>query len=123
MMSERTIKSGLGVDAAKADEIRGLLTGRVDPAGYASVVEWMGRCHNRPRRDELVMEALNEAMGGFGVEAVNGEWENGYWCDVVATYVNMGDSYAPTVIRCRDGVWRLTSVGDFVERFGRRFGI
>lgn len=74
------------------------------------------------------MKAINEQLGGFGVEALRGNWQNGYWCDIVATYANVGDTYRTTVVHVRgeyDGPGRfvVSSWGDFVERHGEKLGV
>lgn len=71
---------------------------------------------------------IDRLLGNYGVEAIKGDWQNGYWCDVVATYSNTGDMYAPTVIQVRADYgsgsrFIVSSVGDFVERNSSRFGI
>lgn len=75
------------------------------------------------------LEVINRLLGMHGTEAIRGEWQNGYWCDIVAAYVNAGDTYALTVIQVR-GDWSgapsrfiVSSVGDFVERNEKRLAI
>jgi hypothetical protein len=36
---------------------------------------------------------INKLLGGHGTEAIRGEWQNGYWCDIVACYVNFGAEF------------------------------
>lgn len=75
------------------------------------------------------LEAIDKLLGTFGTEAIRGEWQNGYWCDVVAAYCNTGDTYAPTVIQVRgESRWQhsrfiVSTMGDFVERNERKLGI
>lgn len=75
------------------------------------------------------MEAINILLGGYGVEAIRGEWQNGYWCDIVADYVNMGDTYAITVMHVRGEhsgrpvKFIVTSWGDWVERNEKKFRV
>jgi hypothetical protein len=75
------------------------------------------------------LEAINELLGLYGTEAIRGEWQNGYWCDIVAAYCNTGDTYALTVIELRgDGFSRsssflISTIGDFVERNQEKYGI
>jgi len=72
------------------------------------------------------MTEIDHLLGGHGVEPIRGDWENGYWGDVVGTYVNMGDTYSPTVmhirdwqgVRCAPGGW-----GSWVESRGSRYGV
>lgn len=68
------------------------------------------------------MEAINKLLRAYGVGGVCGEPQNGYWGDVVATYINMGETYAPTVL-CVRGDWSggrprfiVASWGDWVEQ-------
>jgi len=86
------------------------------------------RTVNVPWRDRL--EAIDKLLGTFGTEAIRGEWQNGYWCDIVAAYCNTGDSYAVTVLHERgDSSWReegrfiVSSMGDWVERNERKYAI
>lgn len=104
-----------------ARQIRGLITGQINPENYASVQNWVGQCFNRPSSAELVLEALNEVMGGFGVEAIRGRWVDSYHCDIQAVYVNMGDTYDITIFLDHEtGNYVLTSYGDWIERNEKR---
>lgn len=69
------------------------------------------------------IDKINTILHGYGVEAIRGEWQNGYWCDIVASYVNMGDTYAITVINARDKGFLVMSVGDFVETYQNFYDI
>ncbi len=75
------------------------------------------------------LEAINTLLGMHGTEAIRGEWQNGYWGDIVAAYCNTGDTYATTVLQVRgDSSFRssrfiVSSWGDFVERNGKKYGI
>ena len=75
------------------------------------------------------LEAINDLLGLHGTEAIRGEWQNGYWCDIVAAYCNTGDTYALTVIHVRGERWNeagkfiVSSWGDWVEKHGEKFGV
>lgn len=69
------------------------------------------------------LEKINEILRGYGTEAIRGEWQNGYWCDIVASYVNMGDTYLVTVIHARDKGFLVMSFGDFVEKYQQEYQI
>lgn len=75
------------------------------------------------------MEKINEMLGTHGVESIRGEWQNGYWCDIVATYCNAGDTYDITVMEVRgesryqNSRFLVTSYGDWVERNQEKYGI
>lgn len=68
------------------------------------------------------MEEINTLLGLHGVEAIRGEWQNGYWCDIVAVYCNTGDTYATTVLEVRgeysfrNSRFIVSSWGDWFER-------
>lgn len=85
------------------------------------------RTRNVPETDRL--EVINTLLDGFGTEVIRGDWQNGYWLDIVAVYVNTGDTYSVTVIRQRGAHYLapsrffVSSFGDFVERGEKRFGI
>jgi hypothetical protein len=69
-----------------------------------------------------VMDAINEILGGYGVEAIRDNKWDSYYCDIGVLYVNMGDTYVPTVIYdTRKGAWMVCSWGDLVEAQPKRF--
>lgn len=80
-----------------------------------------------PWKDRL--QAIDKLLGTYGTEAIRGEWQNGYWCDIVAAYCNTGDTYALTVMHVRGDGWNeqgrfiVTSWGDWIERNGDKFGV
>lgn len=74
-----------------------------------------------PEKERL--EKVNELIKGYGTEAIRGTWENGYWCDIVACYVNLGDTYATTVMHVRTGKFIVCSWGDWIERNQKKYGI
>lgn len=72
------------------------------------------------------LEAINKLLHGYGTEAIRGNWQNGYWGDIVAVYVNMGDTYNTTVIQVRTGYgsrFIVTDYGEFIERNETKLGI
>lgn len=83
------------------------------------------RTRNIASRDRI--EVINTLLEMHGTEAIRGEWQNGYWGDIVAVYANSGDSYALTVLQVRDDFggsrFIISTVGDFVERNEKRYGI
>lgn len=83
------------------------------PAGAARVRE----CFNPPSTQDVRMHCLNAAGDFYGVESAHAPGEG--W----ATYLNTGDTYAPTIIRWA-GTYRVQSLGDFIEtqeRHGIKF--
>jgi hypothetical protein len=123
--SVRTIADRLSLTIPRARAVKRLLDGTLSPDNFPSVRKWEAECHNRPRRAERIFCALNELLRGFGVEPVRGaDWRGGYYGDIVAQYVNMGDTYDATILQDTDsGQFSITSLGDFVERNEKRLGI
>lgn len=87
----------------------------------------MRRTASLPENKRL--EAINKLLGLHGTEAIRGDWQNGYWCDVVAAYCNTGDTYGTTVIQVRgdsrfhSSRFIISTIGDFVERNEKKLGI
>lgn len=105
----------LNLNDVQANTISGILSGSIDPANFSDVEQWLSQCYNPPRRDEMKMCAFNQLLFGFGVEAIYGDWQNGYWGDVLCTYVNMGDSYTPTIFSHRDKGFIVACCADFSD--------
>lgn len=98
---------------------------RTDPRKACRLA--LRRTRNVPENERLA--AIDKLLGAFGTEAIRGEWQNGYWCDIVAAYCNTGDTYALTVLQVRgEGSWQrsrflVTTWGDWVERNEQRYGL
>lgn len=78
-----------------------------------------------PRKLDRILDAANEAMGGHGTEGIRCEkvWDP-YFCNIIAVYVNMGDTYDTTLLYNTDtDSVVVTSFGDWVERNDRRYGV
>ncbi|HEY5606260.1 MAG TPA: hypothetical protein VIL45_07055 [Thermoplasmata archaeon] len=117
--SIKTIREAFpSLEEGKAGEIRALLAGKRDPERYESVRKWLSQCYNRPDNDEMILEACNEILGGYGTEAI---WDEDSELSPVATYVNVGDPYVATILYdCYRGTWRIMGYGDWVELAERR---
>jgi hypothetical protein len=70
------------------------------------------------------MDKINEVINGYGVEAIRGDSNNRYFMDTVGLYVNMGDTYALTVVydTQKNGFY-ITTWGDWVERNQEKYNI
>ena len=109
--------SNLETDPQTIAIVNGILSGSIDPRNYSDVKNWIRQCYNEPRTDELKMRAINQALQGYGIESVRtSKWKNGYWCDILCTYVNMGDCYITTIIHHRKHGFMISSIGDVVEK-------
>lgn len=72
---------------------------------------------------EDTMDTVNTILGGYGVETFRGrEWVNRYWQDTNLVYVNMGDTYVPTVLYDPlRNKWIIGDWGSFVEQHEKQF--
>ncbi len=82
------------------------------PEQFEATAQWVRQCYNHPSAEELAMSAINELIGGHGVEGIEVDGE------YVAEYVNTGDTYSATILReygFLGSEYHLTSWGDFLE--------
>jgi hypothetical protein len=99
------------------ESINYILNGTIDPETFKSVQMWVAQCYNKPDSNALKLAAINEALGGYGIESVRtSKWQNGHWCDIPCTYVNLGDSYIPTVVHHRKHGFMVACIGDVIEK-------
>jgi hypothetical protein len=112
-----------GKDMKTAIEIQDLY--RSDPVKACQIA--LKQTTTIPEHERL--EAINKLLGTYGTEAIRGEWQNSYWCDIVAAYCNTGDTYAITVLQVR-GDWSgkssrfiVSNWGDFVEKHEKLYMI
>lgn len=87
-MGRRVDLTALNLDRDQTYLVRGLLEGLLAPYGFKSVIapvcsDWTGG----------ILKAVNETVQGHGVKAIRGG--DG---EVIAIYVNMGDTYTSTVV-------------------------
>jgi hypothetical protein len=109
--------SNLQTDPETIEIVNGILSGSIDPKNYSNVKNWLRQCYNEPSADELKICAINQILEGYGIESVRtSKWKNGYWCDILCSYVNMGDSYIPTIIHHRKHGYMVSSIGDVIEK-------
>ena len=118
-VTEHVIKdlNNLQATPEQIETVNYILNGTLDPRTFSMVQEWLDACFCDPSSDELKMNAINQVLEGYGIESVcTSKWKNGYWCDILCTYVNMGDSYIPTVIHHRKHGFIVASIGDIIEK-------
>ena len=120
--SQKKLQEAFGIEEGR--KIRRLLTGQDNPETYQAVSKWVAQCYNKPSDDELIMEAINEIIDGFGTEAIRGRYIDSYHQDIQAAFVNMGDTYTTTILLDHEtGRYQITSWGDWVERNEKRRGM
>lgn len=104
-----------------AKEMHLLMKGLVDVDAYPEAQRRTAECYHKPEWVDRVMHVLDGMLHGYGVEAIN-EVHESYFEFTGIEYVNMGDTYALTVMYDhRSGSWRVQSWGDAVENAPRRF--
>ena len=120
--SVSTIQTRLGISREKANQVRGLMDkSRIKTRSFESVRAWEAQCFNKPEWVERCLCAIDEVIGGFGVEGIDGnDFVSPFWRHERIAYVNMGDPYAPTVIydTAREKFY-VCSWGDHVETLER----
>lgn len=107
-------------DPNAAEKAAAILNDEFDPEDIPAVAKWVAKCYHRPSEGELKMAALDAVLEGFGVEAirVEGEWVSHYHGDLVASYVNQGDTYTETVVHDHEtDEFHVTSWGDWLEKW------
>jgi len=74
---------------------------------------------------DKVLEEADKLIDGSGIEAINGDYHvNNYYHDIVALYVNTGDTYNTTLLyETERDRFLVTSFGDWVERNERKYKI
>jgi hypothetical protein len=107
-----------GMDEKTAETIVALIEGttEVDTEGddrFPRTSAWIRQCYNMPGDSDLIMSAIDELLGGFGVEVIKHPNEGE---DFIAEYSNQGETYAATILRDMEtGKYCLTSWGDWYE--------
>jgi len=101
----------------KGQELIDVITGNKTPLDYNSVEQWINQCYSMPRDSELILQALDEILEGYGVESIDGDsYINSYYRYSRGSYINTGDTYSQTlVLDHKNDTIHLTSWGDFVE--------
>lgn len=106
-----------------------IIRGRVDPAAhpkrFPKLAANVAMCWGEPRRSEIKLAALDELLGTYGVEPlrIEGAFVDRYYYDIVASYLNTGDTYSHTLLLDHERRrWKLTSWGDFYEAYEASHG-
>ena len=79
--------------------------------------------HTHEDIDNTLYKA-NKILNGYGVESINHNMWDNYYCDIGLLYVNMGDTYTTTLVYdTYEQEFYITSWGDIVEQEQDRFDI
>lgn len=99
-------------DEDTADKVLDIISGRTDPMTYSDVEEWVRSCWHEPEKIDKKLCAINQILGGYGVEAIFGD----SYTEPDMDYINLGDTYTTTIVFDRlKWKWRVMSWGDWVE--------
>ncbi len=121
-MKTESIQKHLQITPRKAAIALSIIRGKLDPLKYPkhfpATDSWANSCYNPLPKSDAKLSALNELFEMHGVEPIRVEGRfDRYYGDVVACYLNTGDTYAPTILLdYQHNRWLLTSWGDFVEQ-------
>lgn len=119
----KKIMEALNVDRKTAFRIRGIVKGTINPDNpemFPKTDRWIRQCYNRPDDVSLQLSALNELIGGYGVEGLGKNDRAPYTPPF--EYINTGDTYNATIIRDnRKGRFFISDWGTVVETHPRLF--
>lgn len=96
--------------------------GLVDHDATAGFILSLTENADTQEKVERALDIINYLLDGYGVEAVRGEYVDQYYLDVNILYINMGDTYVPTILydtlECE---FHARSWGDYVDQYPERF--
>lgn len=98
-------------------DIRDLPLRDVDPHAVAELTTLLQSRPPTPQLVSAVMDRANVLLQAHGVEAIYDDRRrfNGYWDNIAALYVNMGDAYTSTVVYdVANDEFLVTTWGDWV---------
>ena len=96
----------------KGKELRNVIDATVNPAEYDSVIKLCMTSYRCPDYSVLLMTAINEIIEGHGIEHIRPKDEDRH---PSYDYINMGDTYAVTILLRSDGRLIVGCWGDIVE--------
>ena len=115
-MTSQDVMAHFVCDSSVAAKVVSLIENRLDPMTLPGVADWVRRCYSEPPRVEKILEALNELLEGYGTEVIRGRYVDSFWRESQLAYVNMGETYAPTIgYDTEEDEYVLTSWGDWYE--------
>lgn len=108
--SWKRISTELRIPAYEAKQLKKCMTGVAHPK------DW------KPKDTQMdaTMRYANKLMNGHGVEGLRDEnaWVDKYFYDIIAVYVNKGDTYDTTLLYDTEhDRYLITSWGDFYEHW------
>lgn len=129
--SAKNLMNLFNINPIQAVLIRQLIKGKIEVIDsefyrnlFPKTFSWIDACYHNPfyggsnTRVEIILECINEILEGFGVEAIRLEdtWIDSYHGDIAYTYINMGETYTPTILYDTEkDSFIVSSYGDIVE--------
>jgi hypothetical protein len=109
--------------AANAKNLQDWL--HLDPSTARTLARRLKQSSGDHDQVDAALDAVNEAIGGHGIEAIEGDYQvDRYYYNIVALYVNTGDTYNPTLLyETENERFLVTTFGDWVERNERKYDI
>ncbi len=63
------------------------------------IAKELKRAAGDPAAVDTILEKVNERLGDFGVESIEGEYQvDRYYLNIVLLYINKGDTYGETLL-------------------------
>lgn len=119
--SAATLAANLRIDIVTACRVKAILSGRVDLMTVESARRRQEEAYHDHEPVTLALEACNELLGTFGVEYLRSR-EDTIREALGVDYLNTGETYAATLsYDNRTDLWRVCSLGSYVEAEPRRF--
>lgn len=119
--SLKTIQKNLEyLDEEQCKKVRAILEGKIPLDSFKSVQELNAECYHRPDPYYQKLTALNEVMEGHGIEVIfNAKNE------VMAEYINVGDTYIATVMfsRAHTNPWVISDEAGYRETQERAYKV
>lgn len=109
--------------AANVTNIRDFFP-ELEPKEARGLAEVLKRAETHNEVD-AALDYANTLVEGHGVEAIRGDYHvDGYYQDIVALYVNTGDTYSATILYDTERErYYATTFGDWVEKNQKRYSI
>ena len=96
---------------SNAATLRKLLDSAEVVRNHPAAIALDSACLNPPTLAMMRLAALDDEIKGYGVEYVSGIGSSQSF-----EYINMGDTYATTIVRFNNGRYCVADIGSIIER-------
>lgn len=121
--SEHELPTAENIEAGLGDYLKH--EGHDAKAEAKRIAKLIAGVRGDPDKADEVLKEVDDLLDAHGIEAIRGDYSvDNYYHDVVALYINMGDSYDATLLyETENEQFLVTSFGDWVERNERKYSI